>query len=77
MPLVGMQRYLSGDGPFDLDTNPEIEAVVGAFPLDTPAWIWSKAKAEDGKKTDSVKHGDFDNNSLTLGSLDHIIRQGF
>ena len=78
-PIVGMQRYRSGASPFDPDDpdNDTIRTVVDRFGDNTDAWVWSKTDAADGKRSQSVHHGDFDNDDKTLESVAHIIAHGY
>jgi hypothetical protein len=78
VPLVGMERFFT-----DLDVYPDNEF---ASIKDIRAWlgmvqdgfVWSKTTGQaDGLNGDSTDHGGFDDNVLTLQSLQHIVKVGF
>jgi hypothetical protein len=76
-PLVGMERYYSGTGPYDAGSFPEIaevKRVLGGF---RRALVWSESNEGPGLNSASKKHGDFDDDEPTVESVKNIISQGF
>src|SRR5437870_948373 len=70
-PLVGMERFFTGEPPYDRAAFPEI-ADVAAFlagPPDRRVWSRTVAGAPAGLQTASTHHGEFDNDPETLASL--------
>jgi hypothetical protein len=70
LPLVGMKRYHGGQAPFD---GPDITRVCDELVGFPNAWIWSESQQGEGLSTIARKHGDFDNDELTLKSIAHLI----
>lgn len=70
-PLVGMQRYFSGQAPYDSAYIREVAAYLG------PVCVWSNSIGTPGSETEAMKHGAFDNEPTTLASLNRIVTQGF
>jgi hypothetical protein len=76
LPLVGMKRYHPGVSPFDAAAFPEIKRVLDRLGAFSEAWIWSEHRGGVGLRTIARRHGDFDNDELTLESVAHLIAQG-
>jgi hypothetical protein len=76
-PIVGMQRFYSGQPPFDEAAYPEIE-IVRRFLAATPGrTVWSEADGGTGLASAARSHGDFDDaDPVTLASLKYIIQEG-
>lgn len=73
MPLVGMQRYYSAEGPY---AREEI-VLVNNFLEDRglkPIWSISDEAAPDGFRTASESHGGFDDDGETMKSIQTILR---
>jgi hypothetical protein len=75
MPLVGMHRFHSGVWPFDAASYPDID-MVRSFIQKPECKVWSKESSGPGRKSQSTRHVDFDEESDTLNSLQYIIKQG-
>ena len=75
MPLVGMQRYYSGEGAYDREDIREVAAWLGP---DAHVWTDSADDALPGRLCRSRKHGDLDDeDTFTRDSLKHILQHGF
>lgn len=74
-PIVGMQRYYSGVKPYDAVAFPNIAAVAKYMALTAGDQVWSPSAADAaaGFRTNSSRHGDFDNDDLTLESLAEML----
>jgi hypothetical protein len=70
-PLLGMQRYHSGTGPYDLA---EITDVLKWLP-EKP--VWAITDEAPGRRSGSLKHGGFDYDPATLDSVQHLLRNGW
>ncbi len=75
MPLVGMARYYDLSNIFGDD---HAVAKVKTFLNDgTHRMVWSQTlDASEGLNSDAAKHGDFDNDDVTLKSVSAIIKNG-
>lgn len=80
-PVVGMERYLRGDTPYD---TPELLEVRKFFnPAQAPNLALSRSDvvvppppvAAEGFRTVSEHHGDFDDDPVTRASLTFVIKQ--
>lgn len=76
-PLVGMQKFYSGNAAYNADSYPEIAAVNRYLSAKSNGFVWSKIDNGAGLSSDSRDHGDFDNDDATLKSLGHILDNGF
>ncbi len=74
MPLTGMQRFYRPDD-FPDTKFPDITPVRGFIQGDRV--IWSVDDRGPGKKSSAVDHGEFDNNSDTIASICHILKNGY
>lgn len=75
MPLVGMQRYYSGEGAYDRDDVREVAAWLGP---DARVWTGGTEDRGLGWRCRSKKHGDLDDrDEHTRESLGHILEHGF
>jgi hypothetical protein len=74
MPLVGMQRYFSAEGPYD---RPDVREVAAYLGPDARVW----AGVDDprpGRRCTGPKHGSFDDQDEAMReSLAHILQHGF
>lgn len=77
-PIVGMQRFYSGQPPFDPAAYPEIE-IIRRFIESAPGrTVWSLADAGPGLASQAASHGAFDDeDKVTLKSVCHLIAEGF
>lgn len=71
MPIVGMQRYFSAAGPYDLPAVRSVTEWIG------PRNLWSHADGGQGLQSTAERHGKFDDDRDTRKSLQHILQQGF
>ena len=69
-PLVGMERYYTRN-------TTDVQAVKAYFNQTQNSNIWSIAGNLDGLSSSSFKHGDFDNDDITLKSIMHIVEKGY
>jgi hypothetical protein len=77
-PLVGMQRFYSGKFPYSAPEFANIAKCAAYFAAcSTPALMWSECSGNAGFNCRSHRHGDFDNDPVTLESVQQIIRAGF
>jgi hypothetical protein len=75
MPLVGMQRYYSGEAPYNT-----AEVLSSCTYLATPQaqrTVWSVVDGGDGLACGARKHGGFYEEAATLKSLRYILSEGF
>ncbi|WP_420225915.1 hypothetical protein [Pigmentiphaga litoralis] len=73
IPLLGMQRHLS----ISLNDNAPYLTNIREILSDQGNAVWSVSETNDGHRSGSVSHGDFDNDATTLASVVHIISSGF
>lgn len=73
-PLLGMQRYFTGTTVFN---GPECQWARGYFQGNGQRTVWSVVDDGVGRSSASRRHGDFDNDAVTLASLRHLIQHGF
>jgi hypothetical protein len=74
MPLTGMNRFYDA-ARFPDEEFPDSAAVRAYIAGDRAAWSVSDGPA--GRRTAALKHGDFDNETNTIASLQHILLNGF
>ena len=72
-PLAGMERYLSGDAPYDTQLLTDISTWICEPDRDRLALAVTSDQAPAGMRTESRKHGDFDEDPTTLDSLRQLI----
>jgi hypothetical protein len=74
IPLVGMQRYYSGQAPYDI---PEVQASL-RYLLDPlkQRTVWSTVNAGSGLSSSATTHGHFYQDIFTSDSLRYIIANG-
>ena len=78
MPIVGMQRYYTGEGTYGAQDFPEVVQARAWLKARANALVWSFAdKIGDGLNCHCNDHGGFDNEPDTLASLSHIMKSGF
>jgi hypothetical protein len=76
-PLVGMERFFSGQPPYDDAANPPIKTVRGFAQAGPNRTIWSIAEGEAGLISAAQSHGQFSSADVgTLESVSHIIKEG-
>lgn len=78
-PLVGMERYRLDDQTFGPATFPHIAKVAAFYQGHPNSVIWSLTAdgSAPGFGCASKRHGDFDNDPLTLDSVGHGLDHGF
>ena len=78
-PLLGMERFLLEKQTFAPAEFPAIAAVEAFLKSHPKSVAWSKTAngSASGEKTESMRHGDFDDDPVTLDSLAHVLAQGF
>jgi hypothetical protein len=75
MPLVGMQRYYGGAGPY---VRPDIAAVAAYLDEGKRVWAGHPNDLGPGRRSTAGRHGEFDDEDVaTRESLAHILRNGF
>lgn len=75
MPLVGMERYFSGRGPYDRDDVREVAAYLGP---DARVWAGGMDDLGPGRRCAGPRHGSFDDQDETMReSLAHVLQHGF
>lgn len=72
MPLVGMQRFNVG-ASFTAPKYPECDALRAWLGTPDHRLVWSIADDGDGRRSQSRKHGNFDNDRDTLAALSWIV----
>ncbi|MFH0726166.1 MAG: hypothetical protein V2B19_07430 [Pseudomonadota bacterium] len=76
-PLVGMERYLREKEIFTAEAFPAIarsHKFFGDFP---DSMVWAPDTTGGGTASSAAKHGDFDNDTATLQSLQWLLKEGF
>jgi pimeloyl-ACP methyl ester carboxylesterase len=75
-PLLGMERFMRDSFP---QAGTAIPTVASYLAGDTSRQVWSvtAANASVGFRTAATSHGAFDDEPLTLESLQYIVRHGF
>lgn len=79
LPLVGMQRFSANAHTFTPALFPDIaavEAFLGGFDQNS-VWSVTAADTASGLGSSSQKHGDFDDDPVTVASLRHILDHGY
>lgn len=76
-PLVGMERYLRENKIFTPAEFPAIARGRGFFADFPESLVWSPDTLGEGTQSVSAKHGDFDNDDLTLTSVQALLQKGF
>lgn len=78
VPIVGMRRFFNRR-QFSDKKFPELKTARNFINTVQNGAVWSVTKddAPAGLKSSSKKHGDFDNNELTLKSIEHLLKKGF
>ncbi|HYU73379.1 MAG TPA: hypothetical protein VEL31_11935 [Ktedonobacteraceae bacterium] len=73
-PLLGMQRYYTGEAPYN------VQDVLSSFAyFNVPQLqriVWSLASGGDGLSSGVTKHGNFYSDDVTLKSLEYILDKG-
>jgi hypothetical protein len=78
MPILGMERFFTDVKTYPDADFPSIKDVRMWLMTDTHSLIWSKTTGQTGGlNCDSIDHGAFDDNELTLQSIRHILEWGF
>lgn len=77
-PLVGMERFFDRDH-FSNDDYPDIKIVRDYIEADITNAVWSKTQdsAPDGAKSRFKEHGAAEREELTLGSVCHLLKEGY
>ena len=75
-PITGMQRYYDADR-YASSEFPDIERVRRFVAANEQPAVWSVANEGAGLSSSATSHGAFDNEIATLGSLKHILKNGF
>jgi hypothetical protein len=72
-PLLGMERFHKPGPPYGGDEFPEIERVRFAIKEMPNSTVWSVAAGNAGLQSSATRHGDFDNDRVTLASVCQFI----
>ena len=73
VPIMGMQRFYSFDG----NDFPSVGRVRAWLEEGAGRRVWSIDETADGLGSKSLKHGDFDNDEVTVASIGFILKNGF
>jgi hypothetical protein len=73
-PVVGLRRHTSGEAPYDQAPLINVSRFL-AEPQNRLVLSRTREDAAEGLRTSSARHGDFDNDELTLASLTAIVAQ--
>lgn len=73
MPLLGMQRFHSGAAPFTASAFPAVGRVRERLAADSESCVWSAVQGTAGCSSQALRHGDFDDDAVTLASVAHMI----
>ena len=78
MPLLGMQRFFSGEAVYNGADFPEVNEIRRWLRVNANNTVWSYAdNAGNGLNCHCNDHGAFDDEETTLISLGHIVTEGF
>jgi hypothetical protein len=76
-PLLGMQRFLIEEETFDAAHFPDVawaRKEIGS--TGAVAAVWSEQVGVPGYESRSKRHGDFDDETVTINSVAHILKHG-
>jgi len=74
-PILGMERYISNKRVYDSTSFPQIAEVRTDLQIIANSKVWSvTSNAGNGLSSTSKKHGDFDNDKITLDSIIYLIK---
>jgi hypothetical protein len=73
-PILGMERFLIAENLFGKPAYPACEDMRLWFGQVPYRLVWSIDEAIDGRGSASRKHGDFDNEEITLRSLTWMVQ---
>jgi len=76
-PLVGMERFLREEKIFTPQDFPAISRCRSFYANFPESLVWAPDTEGEGSRTSSAKHGDFDNDTATLSSLQWLLDNGF
>lgn len=76
-PILGMQRFVIEHETFDERDFPEVAAVRDWFRKNGNRTVWSEDLRDKGFGSKSRKHGDFDNDTVTVASVRWILEKGY
>ena len=78
MPILGMERFFVNLKTYPDSDFPSIREVRTWLSGASGSLAWSRAAGQAaGLNSDSIDHGAFDDDTLTLQSLGHIVNSGF
>jgi hypothetical protein len=77
VPIMGMQRFFALKDQFTAAAFPAVASVREWFGAAENRSVWSVNENKDGFNSKSLKHGDFDNDALTVGSVGWILQHGY
>lgn len=72
-PLLGMQRFHTVDPPFSGEAFPAIGRVRDQLAARANSSVWSIATGGPGLCSKAVRHGDFDDDPVTLESVAQLV----
>jgi len=76
-PILGMQRFINLERVFDEANFPPVDHVRKWLAMTQSRSIWSEDTRVNGLGSKSHKHGDFDNDQLTVDSVCWILKHGY
>ena len=77
VPIMGMQRFFALKDQFTAEAFPAVASVRKWFGEGDDRSVWSVKENKDGFNSKALKHGDFDNDALTVSSLGWILQHGY
>lgn len=77
VPIMGMQRYFALNDQFSAEKFPDVANVRKWFGEADDRSVWSANETKSGFNSKSLKHGDFDNDPLTVASVGWILQHGY
>jgi len=72
-PLVGMERFHTDGAPFTPERFPEIGRARAAIAAGGGGCVWSLADEGPGRASGARRHGDFDDDPVTLRSVAEMV----
>lgn len=73
VPIMGMQRFYKFDG----NAFPSVARVRAWLDQGNGRRVWSTDETINGLGSKSLKHGDFDNDEVTVASIGWILQHGY
>jgi hypothetical protein len=77
VPLVGMNRFNADKDLFNATDFKDVADIRSWLAMKNSNCVWSIADGGAGLNSTARSHGDFDNDEVTLLSIEHVISNGY